>query len=87
LLERDGAIRLRSDAAFLRARERTRARALAQELGMPFGVLACEAPLQVLRQRLLDRKNDASEADVAVLEQLMATAEPLSSAERELTCG
>lgn len=70
------------DAAFLRRAERDQAHALARELGLPFFILACDAPLPVLRERLLARKGDASEADLAVLERLQAVAEPLGEDER-----
>ncbi len=65
------------DAAFLRRAERAEAQALARELGVPFAIVACEAPLEVLRQRLQARRGDASEADVAVLEKMSAVAQPL----------
>lgn len=65
------------DAAFLRRDERAAALALARSLGVPFSIVACEAPLAVLRERLLARRGDASEADPAVLERLRAAAEPL----------
>ncbi|MBA3624069.1 MAG: AAA family ATPase [Methylibium sp.] len=76
------------DAAFLRAAERANFAALAKELGVPFAILDCQAPLPLLRQRLEQRQargGDASEADVAVLERLLAIAEPLSAAERIVT--
>ena len=69
------------DAAFLRRADRAQARALAAELGVPFSILACDAPLAVLRARLLARRGDASEASDAVLEQLRLSAEPLSADE------
>jgi predicted kinase len=69
------------DAAFLRRAERAQARALACELDARFSIVNCEAPLPVLRERLLAREGDASEADVAVLERLRATAEPLTADE------
>ena len=65
------------DAAFLREDERAQAQALATALGVPFSILGCEAPLDVLRQRLAARQGDASEADGSVLEKLRATAQPL----------
>lgn len=71
------------DAAFLRRDERDAARDLARELKVPFSILACEAPPQVLRSRLAARRDDASEADAAVLERLQASAEPLGTDERE----
>lgn len=69
------------DAAFLRRAERDEARALARSLGLPFSILHCEAPLDTLRERLLARSGDASEADAAVLDQLRASDEPLDSDE------
>jgi uncharacterized protein len=72
------------DAAFLRATERDRAHALARDLGVPFRILACEAPPQVLRHRLRSRTGDASEADEQVLRVLQAVAEPLRAEEAAL---
>lgn len=72
------------DAAFLKRDERLRALALAQERGVPLEIIACEAPMQVLRERLLARRGDASEADVNVLDQLSRAAEPLTELERTL---
>ena len=71
------------DAAFLLREERSRALALAHELDVPFSIVHCEAPKGVLRDRLLARRGDASEADAAVLKRLQAVAEPLSSKELE----
>lgn len=70
------------DAAFLRRDERAAARALALQLGVPFGILDCDAPPDVLRARLAQRRGDASEADVQVLATLAAVAEPLEADER-----
>jgi hypothetical protein len=76
------------DAAFLRRAEREEARALANLLRVPFSILDCEAPDAVLRERLAARCGDASEADAAVLDRLLAAAEPLTPAERALVeCG
>jgi hypothetical protein len=69
------------DAAFLRRDERAQAQTLARELAVPFFILHCEAPTEVLRQRLLARRGDASEADVTVLERLQTAAAPLEAAE------
>ena len=73
------------DAAFLRASERAAFAALASEQCVPFHLLACEAPVDVLRQRITERQArgaDASEATVAVLEQQLGWLEPLTDAER-----
>jgi aminoglycoside phosphotransferase family enzyme/predicted kinase len=69
------------DAAFLRRAERTQALALARSLDVPFCIVACKAPLPVLRARLLARRGDPSEADATVLERLRTAAEPLASDE------
>lgn len=69
------------DAAFLRRAERSQALKLAQALNVRFFIVVCEAPLALLRERLQARSGDASEADVAVLEQLRAVVEPLASDE------
>lgn len=69
------------DAAFLKRDERLAARELAAGLRVPFAILHCDAPDAVLRQRLRARRGDASEADVAVLEQLERVAEPLAQDE------
>ncbi|MDP3759292.1 MAG: AAA family ATPase [Ramlibacter sp.] len=71
------------DAAFLRRSERDAARELARELKVPFSILACEAPAEVLRARLLARRDDASEADARVLEHLRTSVEPLAADERQ----
>jgi predicted kinase len=75
------------DAAFLRAAERAEFAALAQGAGVPFHILACEAPEEVLRQRITDRQArgaDASEATVEVLEKQLGWLEPLDASERTL---
>ncbi len=73
------------DAAFLRRADRARFRALAQTLGVPLLLVSCSAPPEVLRARLQRRAasgTDASEADLAVLERQLASAEPLDADER-----
>jgi aminoglycoside phosphotransferase family enzyme/predicted kinase len=70
------------DAAFLRRAEREQARALAAQLQVPFAILDCQAPTEVLRERLRARTGDASEADLQVLDLLRAAQEPLQPDER-----
>ena len=72
------------DAAFLKRAERDDFRALAAQLGVPFAILACEAPIEELRRRLRARTGDASEATVAVLEQQGQWVQPLGEDERGL---
>jgi aminoglycoside phosphotransferase family enzyme/predicted kinase len=56
------------DAAFLNLAEREAAQALGVEINLPFQGLWLQAPAEVLRQRVRDRRNDASDADEAVLQ-------------------
>ena len=73
------------DAAFLRQTERASFASLAKAAGCAFHILAPEAPIEVLRERVNARQrqgNDPSEATVAVLEQQLAWLEPLSAVER-----
>lgn len=73
------------DAAFLKRAERDAFAQLAAALGCPFHLLAREAPVAVLRERIerrLAKGRDPSEATVQVLEQQLQTVEPLSDDER-----
>lgn len=73
------------DAAFLREAERRSFAELAQAVGCPFHILACEAEPDELRRRISARQAagaDASEATLAVLEQQFGWLEPLGEAER-----
>jgi predicted kinase len=75
------------DAAFLRRSERQHFKALAAELAVPFAILHCHAAEPVLRQRVAARHaagNDASEADVSVLQRQIDHHEPLDDDEREI---
>ncbi|HEX7966653.1 MAG TPA: AAA family ATPase [Stellaceae bacterium] len=56
------------DAAFLRADERQAIAAVARDAGVPFAGLWLEAPAELLARRIEARRNDASDADRAVLE-------------------
>jgi aminoglycoside phosphotransferase family enzyme/predicted kinase len=72
------------DATFLRRAERDAFAELAKTIRVPFTILACSAPLPVLRERIERRAAsgaDPSEADAQVLERLRAVAEPLSAQE------
>lgn len=75
------------DATFLRSDERDAFRTLAHELRVPFAILHCHAAPDVLRERVRARAargDDASEADLAVLEQQIARHDPLRADERAL---
>jgi len=72
------------DAAFLKRIERDRFRALAQEAGAAFSILAPQATPDELRERILARSaagGDASEATLDVLDRQMAFIEPLANDE------
>ena len=72
------------DAAFLRRAEREAFHLLAEAAGAPFLILDFHAPLDALRARVAARRaraDDASEADLAVLERQIAARESLTPAE------
>jgi aminoglycoside phosphotransferase family enzyme/predicted kinase len=73
------------DAAFLRRAEREAFRQLADELNAPFAIASLQAPDPVLHERIARRREhaqDASEADIAVLNMLQAAQEPLDEREK-----
>jgi uncharacterized protein len=72
-----GGIDIIVDASFLDREKRERFRALAGRLGARFVIAHCEAPADVLRERIAARNrahSDASEADLAVLAHQLETA-------------
>ena len=74
------------DAAFLQQEERDRFGMLAHELSVPFAIASLRARPETLRVRIMQRQhaaNDASEADLAVLEKLQMSQQPLSPEERK----
>ena len=69
------------DATFLKREHRGRFSGLAERLDVPFVILDCEAPEPLLRQRVaerLARHDDASDADLEVLDAQLKAREPLS---------
>ncbi|MDP3702108.1 MAG: AAA family ATPase [Hylemonella sp.] len=72
------------DATCLKVAQRGALMAVAQALGLPCRILALDAPVEVLRQRVLQRVQaggDPSEADLAVLERQLQQREPLQGEE------
>lgn len=64
-----------ADATFLHPKHRAHFRALAARLGLPFAIVHCEAPVELLRQRVSRRAaagNDASDAGLEVLASQLA---------------
>lgn len=72
------------DAAFLKAGERARFAALAQQRGVDFRIAACHAPENELVHRLEARQHDPSEATPAIMRQQQGWLEPLDA--REQAC-
>jgi uncharacterized protein len=76
------------DATFLKRRYRDLFRTLAEEAHAPFLILDVQAPPEKLRERIVIRaqqRSDASEADLAVLQQQQRQQEPLEADEQPLT--
>jgi aminoglycoside phosphotransferase family enzyme/predicted kinase len=69
------------DAAFLDAQQRAAFAKLAQELALPFVILQCVASASTLRQRICQRQDDASDADLTILEHQLAHLRPLTGEE------
>ncbi len=72
------------DATFLKHADRASFQALAQAQGAHFGIIAPQATPEQLRQRIVARNaqgSDASEATLAVLEQQLRSVEPLTAEE------
>jgi aminoglycoside phosphotransferase family enzyme/predicted kinase len=69
------------DATFLARAHRRRFEAIAAAAGVPFAIVDCVAPGNVLSSRLVKRHHDASEAGIAVLERQRDTQQPLDDDE------
>lgn len=72
------------DATFLKRATRELFRRLAVRNRVPIDVIQCEAPVSVLRERIKEREHagqDASEADLAVLEWQLREREPIHPGE------
>jgi predicted kinase len=63
------------DAMFLDSRHRLKAAEIAARVGLPFQGFWLEAPMEILKSRILARRGDASDATIAVLER-SAQADP-----------
>jgi aminoglycoside phosphotransferase family enzyme/predicted kinase len=66
------------DATFLKKRHRDMFCSLAAGLNVPFQIVDCDAPFERLRQRIANRQNDPSEADVEVLKRQVESHEALT---------
>jgi hypothetical protein len=73
-----------ADATFLKREQRRPFEELAHELGVPFLILEMRTPVELLKQRIIERlqrSDDPAEATVEILESQLASAEPLQPAE------
>ena len=73
------------DATFLDFDCRQQFEQLAEKLNLPWHILNLTASPQTLRARVSARENDASDADLIVLEQQLAHYQPLRESERGRT--
>ena len=74
------------DAAFLQRWQREMFGELAAQLNVPWRIISCRADDVTLRRRLAAREqsgDDASEADLAILDHQLLHNDPLSSAEQD----
>jgi len=69
------------DAAFLKHEQREPFQLLASRLGVSYIILEVTAPANVLRQRIIKRKNDVSDADLTVLEHQLTSWQALQKDE------
>ena len=69
------------DAAFLKHQQREPFQQLAKRLDVAYIILEITAPTEVLRQRIVERQTDVSDADLAVLEHQLANWQPLQEDE------
>ncbi|HEX4585619.1 MAG TPA: AAA family ATPase [Burkholderiaceae bacterium] len=76
------------DATFLERAQREALRDVAAQAAVPFSIVACEASLATLRDRItrrLRQRSDPSDATPQVLEHQVETFEPLTAQERAFT--
>jgi|TARA_Y100001933_G_scaffold139513_1_gene138346 aminoglycoside phosphotransferase family enzyme/predicted kinase len=73
------------DAACLRRQERALLASVAEEHGVPFALLHCEAPEALRRAWIRKRQGDASEATEALLDAQQGWFEPLDAEEKAHT--
>jgi aminoglycoside phosphotransferase family enzyme/predicted kinase len=69
------------DAAFLKHQQRKPFQALASRLAVPYTIVEATAPIEVLRKRIIERKNDVSDADLSVLNNQIKHWKPLNEDE------
>ena len=73
------------DATFLKREQRTRFRKLAERNKVPFFIVACDAPTELLCERIESRSHksgNVSDADLQILQMQQESLEPLDENER-----
>ncbi len=73
------------DASFPQRKQRDEFRGLAEARGLSFSIASMHADYETLKRRICERRNDASEADLSVLERMMQRFEPVSKLENPST--
>jgi len=76
------------DATFLKQPDRQRFKKMAAQYQLPHVIVSCEAPEQVLRERIIQRskkQNDPSEANLEVLQQQLQSQDIIDQQERDHT--
>jgi len=72
------------DATFLKLKYRQQMQELAENRGVPFVIIDCQAPMEDIEQRIEIRqakKTDAAEADVKVMHRQLSSEDPLTPLE------
>lgn len=69
------------DAAFLKHEQREPFQKLARHLKVSYVILEITAPAEILQQRIVERKNDVSDADLAVLKHQLSNWQTLQKNE------
>jgi predicted kinase len=72
-----------ADATYLKAAQRKMLYDMANALGQRVEVIDFDLPHESLRQRILDRRHDLSEASTEVLERQILSEEPLTPDEQQ----
>ena len=73
------------DAASLKQKERALLASIAEDQGVPFALIHCEAPEDLRREWIRNRKGDASEATEELLDAQQTWFEPLTAEEKRAT--
>jgi len=74
------------DASFTEEKQRCAFLEAAKRLGVPVFFLLCQARPQVVRQRLVCRRDDASDADLSTYQQAAEHWEQVGPVTRQATC-